>query len=66
MIPERPGTVFPRLIGFVAVLTGIGGMVLGAGGPWFSRYSPGGFGLIALVLGTILIVRPLWGRSEIR
>ncbi len=66
MIPERPGTFFPRLIGMVAVLVGIGGMILGASGPWLSRCSPAGYGVNAAVLGIILIVRPWWGRSEIR
>jgi hypothetical protein len=58
-LPHRPGTLLPRMIGTAAILMGLGAMWLGSHGPRVpGRYSPGGYGLIALVLGLVLILKP--------
>lgn len=55
--PQRPGRFWPRVIGVVAIVMGIGALSLGgSGGP--GRYSPRGYGSWALVLGIILVLKP--------
>jgi hypothetical protein len=65
-LPRRPGTTLPRVIGTIAVLMGIGAMWLGTNGgpPVHGRYSPGGYGMAALILGLVLILKPQFSRED--
>jgi hypothetical protein len=65
MLPERPRKVLPRIVGIIAVILGVAAMWIGRNGPSVRRYSPGGYGLAALILGTILIVRPSAAKTDL-
>lgn len=58
LLPARPSRIIPRLFGIVAIMLGIAGIWIGRDGPSARGYSPVGFGLAAVVLGVLLIVRP--------
>lgn len=65
ILPHQPGTLLPRVIGGGAVLMGFGAMWLGTGGFHVpGRYSPAGYGVIALVLGIVLILKPTSSRGD--
>jgi hypothetical protein len=64
VIPHRPGTVLPRCIGLIAVIMGGAGIWIGAAGPSLSRFNPAGCGIIATMMGAILIFKPSSGKSE--
>lgn len=65
-IPRRPGRILPRVVGIIAVLMGAGAIVLGSHGTGASgRRNPAAFGVVALVLGIILIVKPGSSRDEL-
>ena len=60
---RRPSRVLPRLIGVLAIIMGIGAVMVDFNTPDMPtptarRYSPTGFGFIAIVLGLILIFKP--------
>ena len=65
-LPRQPGTVLPRVIGTLAILMGIGAMWLGTNAPppVHGRYSPGGYGMAALILGLVLILKPQFSRED--
>jgi hypothetical protein len=62
--PKGPGKTLPRIIGIMAVLAGIGAIALGR--DYHGRHSPAGYGLIAIILGGILVLKPCWGSSEVK
>lgn len=56
--PSKLGKCLPRVVGVLAIVLGIGAIVVGQGGPHSGRYSPTRYGIFALILGVILVVRP--------
>lgn len=67
---NRPRYTLVRVIGVVAVLMGGCAILLGGGDDSLSeaqlrKYSPMGWGTIALVVGLVLIVKPSLGKSDI-
>jgi|GEM_PF-5967771 len=64
LMPKGPGKTLPRIIGLMAILAGIGAMVLGQ--DYQGRHSPAGYGLIAIILGGILLLKPCWGSTEVK
>ena len=65
MLPERPRKTLPRVIGLVAIIMGVAGMWIGTGGASVRRYSPGGYGIVAVILGVILILNPSSAKTDI-
>ena len=65
MLPERPKKTLPRVIGFIAVIMGVAAMYIGAGGLSVRRYSPSGYGLAAVIIGIILIVKPSTAKTDL-
>ena len=65
LLPERPGTTLPRIVGSIAVVLGVGALWVAASGPTMRRHSPGGYGLMAVILGVILIVKPSAGKMDL-
>ncbi len=67
MVSARPGRGLPRTIGFVAVCLGILAIVIQASEPGLAPrgYRPASYGIVALVLGLILLIKPSAGRSEL-
>lgn len=64
LLPRRPSKTLPRIVGAVALLAGIVAIAIG-GGLGGGRYSPGRYGLVAVVLGLILIVKPALSGEDI-
>ena len=59
LLPRRPSRTLPRIVGAVALLAGIAAIgSRGADGVGGRRYSPARYGIVAVVLGLILIVKP--------
>ncbi len=61
LLPRRPSKTLPRIVGAVALLAGIAAIAIGSSGAEVSvgrRYSPARYGIVAGVLGLILIVKP--------
>ena len=61
LLPRRPSKTLPRIIGVVALLAGIAAIAIGSSGSEGAggrRYSPARYGIVAVVLGLILIVKP--------
>ena len=56
--PPKLGKFLPRLIGTIAILLGVGAIIIDGGTSYSSRYSPGRYGWVALILGVILVVKP--------
>jgi uncharacterized protein YjeT (DUF2065 family) len=65
MLPERPSKILPRIIGLIAVIIGIAGIWIGVGNSFSSNYSLAGYGIVAVILGIILIFKPYSAKSEI-
>lgn len=66
VMPRRPGRLLPRVIGCCAIILGAAALWLGSGGPRMPhRYSPSGYGLYALVLGIILVIKPASSRDDL-
>ncbi len=63
LIPKPPSKFLPRMVGVAAILMGMGGVFLGGS---VGRYSPGGFGFWAVVLGIVLIVKPCWSNEDVK
>ncbi len=54
-IPRRESPVLPRLTGIVAVIMGTGSIL----------FASGRYGLLAIVLGLLLIFKPGWAKDDI-
>lgn len=66
MLPKKTKKTLPRVIGVIAVLMGIAAVYFGSDGSVGGRgYSPGKYGYLAIILGTVLIVKPSLGRSDV-
>ncbi len=66
MLPPRTKKTLPRVIGVIAIFMGIAAVYIGSDGPSVGRrYSPGGYGYLAIILGVLLIVKPSLGKSNI-
>jgi hypothetical protein len=65
LLPGRPKTTLPRIVGTIAVVLGVAAMWIAASGPAMRRHSPGGYGLMAVILGVILIVKPSAGKTDL-
>jgi uncharacterized protein YjeT (DUF2065 family) len=65
MLPEGPRKVLPRIVGTIAVALGVAAMWIGSNGPSVRRYSPNGYGLAAVILGIILIVKPSAAKTDV-
>ncbi|BCX47840.1 hypothetical protein HAHE_17480 [Haloferula helveola] len=61
--PPRPKNRI-RLLGIIAILLGVGAIWVG-GGSGRGRYSPGKYGIWAIVLGSILVLKPSAGSEEL-
>lgn len=61
MIPPRPSRNWPRAVGIISILVGSAALPLGGG---IGRYSPAGYGCLAILLGLVLILRPDWSDTE--
>ncbi len=57
-----PEKIFPRILGSVAILMGSGALYMGNG--IGGRYSPAGFGGVAVILGLVLLFRPQWAGRD--
>ncbi|MFT4176491.1 MAG: hypothetical protein QM627_07525 [Luteolibacter sp.] len=66
LIPKRPSHVWPRILGIVAVLMGFGGLALDDFAGSSHRYHPYGAGLLAVILGIILILKPGWAGERLK
>lgn len=64
LVPQRPSRIWPRVVGVIAILMGLGGIALG--GSQSARYSPNGYGLWAVILGIVLVIKPGWSNEDIR
>lgn len=66
VMPHRPGRLLPRVIGCCAIILGAAALWLGSDWPrMLHRYSPSGCGLLALVLGIILVIKPVSSREDL-
>lgn len=65
MLPEKPKTTFPRIIGLIAVIMGIAAILLEGPGPSVRRYSPSGYGFLAVILGLVLIFKPSSAKTDV-
>ena len=67
---RRPSRKWPRVIGWVAVIMGVCGVILGATDAdlYYSnrRYSPGGYGFLGIIFGLILILKPEWASERLK
>ena len=65
LVPQRSSRLLARIIGVIALVMGIGGMMIGTMDQFHvHRYSPGGYGLLAAILGAVLIIKPGWSNSD--
>jgi hypothetical protein len=65
MLPERPKKTLPRVIGFIAVILGVAAIYIGRDGFSVRRYSPTRYGIAAVIVGLILIVKPSAAKTDI-
>ena len=66
MLPPKTKKTLPRVIGVIAILMGIAAIYIGSDGPSVGRrYSPRGYGYLAIILGVVLIVKPGLGKSDV-
>ncbi len=66
LVPERPSRVWSRVIGIIAILLGFAGLAIGTlNSVQVRRYSPAGGGLLAVILGTILVIKPSWSDEDL-
>lgn len=63
LMPFRPSRKWPRMIGMLAILLGMIALSLRGGG---GRYSPAGYGIIAIILGLVLVLKPDWSDTDLR
>jgi hypothetical protein len=64
MLPDRPSKILPRMIGLVAVIMGVAGMCITMGQS-SGRHTPSGYGIAAVILGLILIIKPTSAKTDI-
>lgn len=62
LIPPHPSRRWPRVVGALAILLGMIALPLGGG---IGRYSPAGYGCLAIILGLVLILKPGWSDTEL-
>ena len=62
---ERPKRILPRVTGLIAVMMGAVAIYIGLGGTSLGRYSPSGSGILAIILGVILIIKPSAAKEDI-
>ena len=65
LLPERPKKTLPRVIGLIAVLMGAVAIYIGSGEPLLRRHSCSGCGMVAVILGIILIIKPSAAKEDI-
>ncbi|MBK1884054.1 hypothetical protein JIN85_16665 [Luteolibacter pohnpeiensis] len=67
VIPARPSRLWPRAIGIFAMLIGVVSLVLNSPSSvsMLGRYSPGRYGVLAILLGLVLLIHPQWGREDV-
>ena len=63
LMPPRPSRKWPRMLGAISILLGMIALPLGGG---IGRYSPAGYGCLAIILGLVLVLRPDWSDTEMR
>jgi hypothetical protein len=64
-VPERPKKALPRVIGFMAVIMGAVAIYIGSGGPSLRRYSLSSYGILAVILGGIVIIKPSAAKEDL-
>ena len=66
LVPRRPSWILARVIGVIAILIGIVGLAIGTLDQFHVyRYSPGHYGLLAFILGAILVIKPSWSNESL-
>jgi uncharacterized protein YjeT (DUF2065 family) len=65
ILPERPRITLTRMIGLIAVAIGVAGIWLVKGDLSLSRDSPIGYGIAAVILGIILILKPSSAKTNV-
>lgn len=60
---RRPSRWLPRTVGMIAILLGIGAVSLGGG---MGRHSPAGYGILAVIFGLVLVIKPGWSDTTVR
>ncbi len=65
ILPERPKSKLTRMIGLIAVALGVAGIWLVKGERSLSRDSPIGYGIAAVILGIILILKPSSAKTDV-
>ena len=67
LVPPRPSWILARVVGVIAILMGMVGLAIGTLDQFhvYSRYSPGGYGLLAFILGAILVIKPSWSNESL-
>lgn len=66
LVPQRPSRILARMIGVIAIVMGIVGLMIGTLDQFHVyRYSPGGYGLLTVILGAILVIRPSWSDENL-
>ena len=65
LLPARPKKTIPRVIGFMAVIMGAVAIYIGSGGSSLKRGSLSGCGIVTVVLGVILIVKPSAAKEDL-
>lgn len=66
LVSQRPSRKLARVIGVIAILVGTAGLAIGTLDQFHVRgYSPGGYGLIAVILGAILVIKPSWSGEKL-
>lgn len=63
--PKPQGFHFARCVGVLAVVLGLGAILLGFTSPGMRKHGPGKMGAIALVLGIVLIAKPSTSKTEL-
>ena len=64
-IPHRPARTWLRVLGVLAILMGIGGILLN-GDRGFGRLSPAGVGALSILVGIVLVIKPTWAWEDLR
>jgi hypothetical protein len=65
-LPPKPQRFhFARCVGVIAVVLGLGAILLGYSSPGMRKRGPGRMGVIALVLGIVLVAKPSASKTEL-
>ncbi len=62
MLPQHGTHTLPRIVGAVAILLGLGILILFGASGSYSRHSPQGYAVVAICLGLFLVIKP--GRTR--